>query len=240
MTATINAEVDLHVHSLASGHAYSTIGEIATAAAARGLRGVAMTDHGPHLPAAPHPYHFKCLHMIPDHIAGVRILKGVEANILGPGRVDMDDPLLSRMELVLAGFHHDCGYAGNDRAHNTRAVLALMENPHIHIICHPGNPDFPLDYKAVARKGAETDTALELNNSSFTTSRAGSAENCRLIAQLCARFGTPVSIGSDAHIAQSVGRLEQALAVIAQAGIAREQIVNRSLEATLAFLGLES
>jgi putative hydrolase len=122
MTATINAEVDLHVHSLASGHAYSTIGEIATAAAARGLRGVAMTDHGPAMPAAPHPYHFECLYMIPDYLSGVRIIKGVEANIVGPGRVDLCDRLLDKMDVVLAGFHHDCGFGPSDCKANTRAI----------------------------------------------------------------------------------------------------------------------
>jgi putative hydrolase len=238
MALSQTVETDLHVHTVASGHAYSTINEIAAAAAARDLRAVGMTDHGPNMPAAPHPYHFECLYMIPEYIDGIRILKGVEANIIGPGRVDLEDRLLDRMELVLAGFHHDCGYPSDNRAGNTRAVLALMENPRINIICHPGNPDFPLDYEAVARKGAETGTALELNNSSFATSRAGSSENCRLIARQCARFGTPITIGSDAHIAQEVGHFEHSLAAIAHAGIPAEQIVSRSLESTLAFLGL--
>jgi putative hydrolase len=240
MNTPLSAEVDLHVHSLASGHAYSTISEIASEAAARGLRGVAMTDHGPAMPAAPHPYHFECLYMIPDYISGVRIFKGVEANIIGPGRLDLNDRLLGKMNLVLAGFHRDCGYGPSERSANTRAVLELMENPLVHIICHPGNPEYPLDYEAVARQGAATGTALELNNSSFNTSRVGSTDNCRLIARLCARFGSPVSLGSDSHIAQSVGNFGQALEALGEAGVTPEQVVNRTLESTLAFLGLES
>jgi putative hydrolase len=236
----LHAEVDLHIHSLASGHAYSTINEIATEAAARGLRGVGMTDHGPAMPAAPHPYHFECLYMIPDYLCGVRVFKGVEANIVGPGRVDLEDRLLDKMDIVLAGFHRDCGYGRGDRALNTRTVLALMENPRIHIICHPGNPEFPLDYEAVVRQSAATGTALELNNSSFITSRVGSADNCRLIARLCARFGSPVSLGSDSHIAQNVGNFTHAIEVLEETGVAAEQIVNRTLESTLAFLGMKS
>jgi len=240
MTVPFNAEVDLHVHSLASGHAYSTISEIAAEAAARGLRGVAMTDHGPAMPAAPHPYHFECLYMIPDYLSGVRIFKGVEANIIGPGRLDLDDRLLGKMNLVLAGFHRDCGYGPGERSANTRAVLELMENPQVHIICHPGNPEFPLDYEAVARQAVATNTALELNNSSFNTSRVGSADNCRHIARLCARFGSPVSLGSDSHIAQNVGNFGQALEALGEAGVHPEQVVNRTLESTLDFLGLQS
>lgn len=240
MTSTLKAEVDLHVHSLASGHAYSTINEIAAEAARRGLRGVAMTDHGPAMPAAPHPYHFECLYMIPDHLCGVRIFKGAETNIIGPGQVDLEDRLLGKMDLVLAGFHRHCGYGPSELQANTRAVLELMENPRIHIICHPGNPEYPLDYEAVARQAAATGTALELNNSSFVTSRLGSADNCRLIAKLCARFHSPVSLGSDAHIAQSVASFGHALEALNAAGIAPEQIINRTLETTLDFLGMNA
>jgi putative hydrolase len=197
-----------------------------------------MTDHGPAMPAAPHPYHFECLYMIPDYLSGVRIIKGAETNIIATGRVDLSDRLLAKMDLVLAGFHHDCGYGPSDRKTNTRAVLELMENPLIHIICHPGNPDYPLDYEEVARQAAATGTALEMNNSSFATSRIGSAENCRLIARLCARFGSPVSLGSDAHIAQSVGKFEHVFDALQAAGVDPDQIVNRSLEATLSFLGM--
>lgn len=240
MSVELKAAVDLHVHSLASGHAYSTISEIAAEAAIRGLQGVAMTDHGPAMPAAPHPYHFECLYMIPDYLSGVRIFKGAETNIIGPGRVDLENRLLDKLDLVLAGFHRDCGYGPGDRQTNTRTVLELMENSRVHIICHPGNPEFPLEYEAVARQAAATGTALELNNSSFVTSRAGSADNCRHIARLCARFGSPVSVGSDSHFAQSVGGFGHALQVLEEAGVAPDQIINRSLESTLAFLGLES
>ncbi len=231
-------EADLHVHTIASGHAYSTINEIAAEAARRQLRLVGMTDHGPALPGGPHPYHFMALRFIPKHIDGVRILRGVEANILGDGRLDLEDPQLSQLELVLAGFHPSCGYAGRGQTDNTRAAMTIMDKPQVHVICHPGNPEFPLDYQAIARHAAATGTALEINNSSFGVSRAGSAENCRRLAGYCAQYGTPVALGSDAHIAQGVGQLDQALAEALQAGIQPEQIVNLTLTSTLAFLGL--
>lgn len=233
------AEADLHVHTIASGHAYSTINEIATQAALRQLRLVGMTDHGPALPGGPHPYHFMALRFIPKHIGNVRILRGVEANILGAGRLDLEDQQIAQLELVLAGFHSGCGYVGQSQEDNTRAAMATMDKPIVHVICHPGNPEFPLDYQAIARHAAATGTAVEINNSSFNVSRAGSADNCRLLAGYCAQFGAPVALGSDAHIAQGVGQLDQALVEALQAGIQPEQIVNLTLRSTLAFLGLE-
>jgi len=238
MTCLATPEADLHVHTLASGHAYSTLDEIAREAAGKGLRLVGMTDHGPALPGGPHPYHFAALRFVPESLHGVRILRGVEANIVEGGRLDLADEILGSLDLVMAGFHEDCGFDGRGAAANTRALLEVLEQPRVKVVAHPGNPVFPLDYEAVARKAAETGTALEINNSSFALSRKGSEGNCLAIARLCARFGTPVTLGSDAHIAQGVGEFAAALNVVRQAGIAWDQVVNRTLESTIAFLGL--
>jgi putative hydrolase len=238
MPTLAGPEADLHVHTLASGHAYSTINEIAAEAARRRLRLVGMTDHGPALPGGPHPYHFLALRFVPRTICGVRILRGIEANILAGGRLDLEEDQLANLELVLAGFHPGCGYPGRSQEDHTRALLAVMDQPQVHVICHPGNPEFPLDYRTIARHAAATGTALEINNSSFGVSRAGSPDNCRRLARYCAEFGAPVALGSDAHIAQGVGQLDQALAEARQAGIKDEQIVNLSLASTLTFLGL--
>lgn len=231
-------EADLHVHTIASGHAYSTITEIAAEAARRGLRLVGMTDHGPALPGGPHPYHFMALRFVPPFLCGVRILRGIEANILDNNQLDLHDDQLSQLDLVLAGFHPGCGYTGRSEQENTRTLMAVMEKPQVNIICHPGNPDFPLDYRSIARHAAATGTALEINNSSFGASRIGSTENCRRLARYCAEFGTLVAIGSDAHIAAGVGEFHQALEEAAQAGIQEAQIVNLTMNSTLAFLGL--
>lgn len=233
-------EVDLHTHTIASGHAFSTINEIAAAASARGLRGVGMTDHGPALPGGPHPYHFHALRFVPPWLHGVRILRGIEANIIGPGELDLPEHSLQRLDLVMAGFHEDCGFRGHDSAEHTDALIQLMEKHRVHVLTHLGNPVFPIDGEAVARKAAQLGVAIEINNASFSISRKGSAENCRAMARLCARFGTPVAINSDAHIAQTVGVCAEALAAAQTAGVRWEQIVNRTLESTLAFLRLEA
>ncbi len=240
MEPFVRCTADLHVHTVASGHAFSTIGEIAQAAAGKGLQLVGLTDHGPAVPGAPHLYHFQALRFVPPVLHGVRLLRGVEANIVDGGELDLPDALLEKLDLVLAAFHEDCGFDDRGPAANTEALLRLMEKPRVKIIAHPGNPNFPLDYEAVARRGAETGTALEINNASFSISRRNSAPNCRTIARLCARFGTPVAVGSDAHIAQAAGEFADALQVLQEAGVRPEQVVNRSLESTLAFLDLEA
>lgn len=233
-------EVDLHVHTVASGHAYSTLAEIAKEAAERGLRGFAMTDHGPKLPGGPHPYHFMALRFIPKIIHGVRVYRGIEANILGKETLDLSWEDLERLDVVMAGFHDGCGIEGEKSAHNyTRILLSVMENPILKVITHPGNPNYPIDHEAVVKAAARTNTALEINNASLSISRKGSKPFCLSIARLCAKYGAPVAVGSDAHIAYGVGVFEDALKVIAEQGIAPEQVVNRTLESTEKFFNLQ-
>ena len=116
--------MDLHTHTVASGHAYSTIMENAKAAAEKGLEGIAMTDHGPAMPGGAHLYHFWNLTALPQQIAGVRVLRGVEANIIDSrGGLDVPADILDRLDIVLAGLHGGCIRSGTT-ADNTRAMLA--------------------------------------------------------------------------------------------------------------------
>jgi putative hydrolase len=217
---------DLHVHSVASGHAYSTVLELVRAARERGISVLALTDHGPAMPGGPHLYHFGNLKAIPPRLEGVRVLRGVEANILDHrGSLDLPTAYLERLEWVLASLH-PVSYAGGGPEENTRALLAVLDNPHVHVLAHLGNPAFPCDLEQVVRRAAERGVAVELNNSSLTISRPGSRRNCQLVAAAAARSGGPVSLGSDAHGAWSVGELGQALELALAAGVRVEQILN--------------
>ncbi len=231
--------VDMHTHTIASGHAYSTVNELAAEAARKGLAGLAITDHGPALPGGPHHYHFAALRFIPQEIHGVRIFLGAEVNIIDrKGTVDLPDHYLQRLDFVMAGLHEGCGMDGLGRSANTDAAIAAMHNPFIKAISHPGNPLFTFDYEVVAKVAAETLTALEINNASFSISRYGSRPNCEQLARLLASSGAPVVVGSDAHIAQGVGEFTDAIAVLSEAGVREEQVVNSSMDRLLFFLGL--
>jgi putative hydrolase len=232
---------DMHTHSIASGHAYSTVMEIAAAAAHAGLAAVALTDHGPALPGAPHYYHFAAMRFIPSRLEGVRIFRGMEANILDrSGRIDLPVGAAWPLEFVMAGFHEACGYEDGGLTANTDTLVAVMEDPRVRAISHPGNPLFPVDLEEVAAASLRTGTALEINNSSFGQSRSGSPPRCAQLARLMAGKGSLVIVGSDAHLATGVGDFAKAVAVMEAAGIREEQVMNSSLSRLLAFLGLEA
>lgn len=226
---------DLHVHTLASGHAFSTIEEVARAAGEKGLEMLALTDHGPALPGGAHEYYFGNLRVLPDSLLGVEILRGVEANVLDVhGRLDLPELYLERLDLVLAGLHVPC-LPPADKACNTLTMINALRNPYVDIVVHPGNPEFPVDFTEVVRVAAAEGKALELNNSSFLV-RKGSREFCAEVARLARHFGALVSIGSDAHFSADVGKFDQAVELALAAGILPEQVVNISARRTGEFL----
>lgn len=227
---------DLHVHTIASGHAYSTLKENLMSAREKGLAMIAVTDHGPGLPGGPCLSYFSYLQILPEQDEGVEILVGVEANILENGQLDLPDRYLKQMDIVLAGFHPGC-YNGGSVAENTHAMINAIKNPNVDIIVHPGNPHYPIDLETVIGAVKEYDTVLEINNNSLTNGvRKGSRGNCLLIAQEIAKWKLPVSLGSDAHYVDRVGRLDRALELVEEAGITEDQVLNTSTEKIKAYL----
>lgn len=228
---------DLHTHTIKCGHAYSSLQEMAQGAKDNGIEIMATTDHGPNMPGAADLTYFEDLIQIPEKIAGTRVLKGAESNIIGPdGQLDIPDRVLARLELVLVGFHPRCGYQGQSVEDHTRAMMGAIENPLVDLVVHPGNPMFPINISQVIKAAKENDVIIEINNSSFRGSRKGSRENCSEIAVKCRQEGIMVSADSDSHLSFDVGRLDRAIKLIKEAGIRPEQVINTSKEDVLAFV----
>ncbi len=223
----MHIQVDLHTHTLASGHAYSTVREMAQAASVKGLDAIAITDHGLNFPGGPHEYYFANMTTIPRFLAEVEVLKGVEANIIDPrGRIDLPKYLLAGLDVIIAGFHEKCGYVSGSVEENTDAMLGALNNPYVHFISHPGNPDFPVDLEKIAYSASKLGKAIEINNSSLHSSRPGSDTKCQQFLRHAKTYQTLLVVNSDAHIFTSVGDVDAALAMVSDAGIKQEQILN--------------
>jgi putative hydrolase len=232
---------DLHTHTVASGHAFSTLTENAHVARDRGIELIAITDHGPSVPQGAHPWYFWNLKVIPSVLDGVRLLKGCEANLSldSENGLDLPDQILGWLDFVAVGFHPTTGFDKPDRARNTEALLRVMAHPLVDQITHPGNEaEFPLNLDEIVSAAVRHNVILELNDHSFdpTSSRAGSGAREREFAEAALAAGAPVSIGSDAHHALHIGHFDSALAVAEQIGLTEERIVNRNAESVLAHL----
>lgn len=237
MSAGPRIKTDLHVHTITSGHAYSTVREICEEASLKGLEMVGVTDHGPSMPGGPHLYHFTNMVVMPRTLSGVKVLRSAECNILDTrGTLDLEERALEALDLVHAGIHPLTGYEGRSVEENTAAVVAAMQSGLVDIIVHPGNPLYPLDYETVVRAAASNNVLLEVNNSSFTTVRKGSRDNCLAIVRVAKDCKASICVGSDAHDALLVGVFDKALELIGEVGIEEDLIVNRDAATVLSFL----
>lgn len=222
--------IDMHNHTISSGHAYSTIQEIAKEANNKGMKYVGITDHGPSLQGAASIWHIGNLRVVPTTIHGVEILKGVEANIINEeGDIDVPEEFLLHLDIVLAGLHEG-PIASMEKEKNTNTILNVMDNKYIDIIVHLGNPNFPIDIESVVLKAKEKNKLIEINNSSLHTSRSGSEENCLEIALMCKKYNVPMIFNSDSHISFDVGRFDEIFKLLDGADIPEELIINSTVE----------
>ena len=221
--------LDMHTHTVASGHAYNTINEMAHAAARTGLELLGITEHSRTMPGTCHEFYFQNLKNACRRIEGVELCLGVELNIISyNGDVDMEESLLREMDVVIASIHNNIGYTSGSEAENTNAIVEAIKNPLINMIGHPDDSRVPLNYEEIVAASGEYGTLLEINNSSLTPGsfRTDPEKNDIKILELCKQFQVPVIIGSDAHAEDKVGSHQYALKLIEQTGFPEELLLN--------------
>jgi putative hydrolase len=231
-TNSLKFILDIHCHTVNSGHAYSTVSENAAHAKSVGLTHIGIADHGPAMPGGAHVYHFFNQWILPDYINGVRVFKGAEVNIINTGgEVDLEPEMLKRMDFVIASMHRGVIPPSNSVNH-TRAMINAMENPHVHILGHPGDFWYEIDIHAVVKAAAQTNTIIEINNQSLNPDSHRNNGNGPFIELLsfCKEYGVPVIASSDAHFHTLVGEVSRAKALIEDAGMGEELVLNTSVE----------
>lgn len=224
--------LDVHTHTTASGHAYSTFCEVIQAAKEKNLQLVGISDHAPKMPGSCHDFYFLNFKNIPRDAYGIKLVMGAELNIIDySGSTDLPAQILKGLDYAVASLHNPCIEPGTV-AENTAAIIGVMRNPHVVIIGHPDNPKYPVDFEKIAQAAAENKVLLEINNSSYKTVgyRAGSRENAKLMLAACKKYNASVIMGSDAHIDLDVGNHELSQAVIAENNFPEELVVNSSAE----------
>ena len=220
---------DLHTHTVASTHAYSTVAEMARGAKTRGLIAIAITDHGPDMTDAPHEWHFSNLDILPRQIDGVTVIRGIEFNIRPGGVLDqISEKSLRPVEFALASFHENC-FAPSTKAMHTEALEAVLHDPRVNALGHPGNAHYDFDQEYIISRCNEFGKLVEINSNSFAI-RQGSKENCTAIARLCKQYEVPIVVNSDSNIENRVGYVDNAMAMLEEIGFPEELIVNSSRE----------
>ncbi len=220
---------DTHTHTVVSHHAFSTLLEMVAAAKQKGLSAIAITDHAPAMEDGAHLWHFFGLSDLPEYIDGVRLIKGVETNIVDlSGNIDMENYALKMLEWNIASFHEPVIACGSEDEH-TAAWEAIVKHPFIDVLGHSGNPKYSYDFEYIVKLCKEYDKIIEINSNSIYF-RKGSKENCITIAKLCEKHGVNVVVNSDSHIALTVGAFDNALNMLDEINFPSELVVNADNE----------
>lgn len=234
----MNIVLDTHTHTIASGHAYSTISEMVTAAKEKNLELLAITEHAMNMPGTCHEFYFHNLRVIPRNLQGVQLLFGTEANIVDyEGHLDMNEDVLKQMDLVIASLHGPCIDAGT-KEENTSAIIGAMKNPYVNIIGHPDDGRFPIDYEMMVQAAKEYRVCIELNNSSLNPNgfRSNTHANALIYLELCKQYEVPITLGSDAHIHYDVANYCYAMELIKEVEFPEHLIMNTNKERFLQFI----
>jgi putative hydrolase len=202
-----------------------------------GLEMFAITDHAPKMPGSSDIFHFYNQSVIPREVDGIKILRGVEANIISfDGELDIPLKLHKRMDLVIGSFHPVCFPAGS-KLENTRAYIELMKRDLVQILGHPGNLHVEVDIEEVVKAAVFYDVLIEINNSTFKKgSRYGSDDNCERFIELGLNEGANFAVSSDAHIRYELGRFENSIEKLEKFNVPMDRIANRNAEAMIRFL----
>ncbi len=228
----------LHCHSNYSDGTV-TVAEWAEACAAAGYEWVGITDHSK---SAAYAGGLRAEDVARQHAeidavnrdrTGIRVLKGVEADILADGTLDYGPQVLDRFDFVIGSIHARFGMS---EAEMTARVLAAMDDPHLTILGHPTGrlllqrEPYAIDLEQVLAKAAARRIAVEVN-----------ADPHRLdldwrMARRARELGVTISIGADAHSTAGITNVAVGLGIARKGWLEAAEVLNtRDAEGFLAF-----
>jgi DNA polymerase (family X) len=228
----------LHCHSDYSDGG-ATIEEMANAAKEHGWSYIGISDHsesafyagGMKRDTIARQHHE--IDRLNDTMKDLRILKGIEADILADGRIDYDAETLDRFDYVIGSIHSRFSMDGDAM---TKRVLAALDDPHLTILAHPtgrlllSREPYAIDISAVLEKAMDVGVAVELNADPHRLDLDW--RYCRQAKEL----GVTIEIGPDAHSTAGLDNVHFGIGMARKAWLEAGEILNTgSAEDVLAF-----
>ena len=230
---------DLHLHSDFSD-GVSSIEEMVKKAKELGYEYIAITDHSKSLKVARGldesrlRQQLELIKGINERVKGIRILTGIEVDILPDGSLDFDDDILKELDVVIASIHS--GFK-QDKTTITSRIVNACHNRYVNIIAHPTGrllgrrEPYDVDMDEVFEAAAKTGTVLEINSS------PDRLDLNDVNVKRAAEMGIKIAINTDAHGTEALSDMMYGVWVARRGWLAAENIINTySLEQLLEFL----
>lgn len=219
---------DVHMHTVETD-GRNTIEEMAIAAREHGYKYMAITDHSKNLAFANGlddkraVEHIERIRMANEHIEGIKILAGIEVDILGDGELDLSDSVLEQMDIVIASVHSHFNQSSSEM---TDRLLKAVENPNTSLIGHPTGRQltrrdaYPFDMDAVLKAAAARKVAMELN--SYPDRLDLSDVHLRQAKKL----GVKIVINTDSHHTSHMDKIRYGILQARRAWLTKEDVLN--------------
>jgi DNA polymerase (family 10) len=219
---------DLHVHTMATdGH--NTIEEMARAAQQLGFTYIAITEHSKRLTVTHGLDEKRLLQQIEEidclnqRLKGITVLKGIEVDILEDGSLDLPDPILAQLDLVIGAIHSKFHLS---RAKQTTRILKAMDHPHFSMLAHPSGrlleqrEPYDVDMARIIHEASERGCYLELNAHPERLDLLDT--HCRMAKEA----GVLVSINSDAHAIADLANLKYGIGQARRGWLEKRDVLN--------------
>lgn len=216
---------DLHVHTMATdGH--NTIEEMARAAQ---FTYIAITEHSKRLTVTHGLDEKRLLQQIEEidclnqRLKGITVLKGIEVDILEDGSLDLPDPILAQLDLVIGAIHSKFHLS---RAKQTTRILKAMDHPHFSMLAHPSGrlleqrEPYDVDMARIIHQASERGCYLELNAHPERLDLLDT--HCRMAKEAAVL----VSINSDAHTIADLANLKYGIGQARRGWLEKEDVLN--------------
>jgi DNA polymerase (family 10) len=211
-----------------------TIRQMAEAALARGLKYIAITDHSKNLAMTNGLddtralAHIKAIRKVDaqlqEELEGkIRVLPGIEVDILADGALDLDDSTLAQMDIVVASVH---SLFSQPIEEMTARILRAIENPHVRILGHPtgrkvlGREGYQIYIDTILKRAAELGVAVEHNAS------PARADLNDLNLRIAKQYGCKIVVDTDAHSTEELDQMRYGITQLRRAWLTPADILN--------------
>ena len=219
---------DLHVHTKQSDGSH-TLEELIDAARGMGYGYIAITDHSKGLGIARGLSEERLLEekkevdALNKKLRGFKLLMGIEVDIRSDGRMDFDDDILSKMDIVVASIHS--GFRQPEEQ-LTRRIVSAMKNPYVSIIAHPtgrliGERDaYEIDMEQVLNMASKTGTALEINAYPLRLDLSD------VYVKTAKELGVKFAISTDTHVITQFNFMHYGVSIARRGWLEKKDVLN--------------
>ena len=219
---------DVQMHTTASD-GRNSIEEMGKAAAELGYEYIALTDHSKAVTVANGMDERRTLEQIKKiraaqaKVPEIRLLAGIEVDILKNGKLDLDDEVLAQLDVVVASVH---SYMSLGRGEMTERLLAAIENPYTQIIAHPTGrlllrrEAFDYEMEKILEAAKEHGVAMECN------AYPDRLDLNDVHLRMAKERGVKIVISTDSHSTANLRFMKYGVITARRAWIEKNEVIN--------------